>query len=75
MNIIQNNADVFIRRKMKVNRGYKDFISDVRTELWEYKKEIYKIEYVERIIQKAKMDYDDHLKKCQKGPTCINNIF
>jgi hypothetical protein len=75
MNIIQNQADVFIRRKLKVARGHKNLISDLRSELFEYRKAIHKIEFVERVIQKAKIDYDNHLKVCQKGPTCSNNIF
>lgn len=75
MNIIQNQADIFIRRKVRESRNYKEVISDLRTELWEYRKDIHKIEFVERIIKKTKIKYDDHLKVCQKGPTCRNNIF
>ncbi len=48
MNIIQNQADDFTRYKMRDHRNHKDFIDDVSSELWECKKDTYKIEFIEK---------------------------
>lgn len=65
MNIIQKQADVFIKRQMNDGSDYKEFIEKVRSNLWEYKKTAYKIEFVERVIQCAKIAYDEHLIVCK----------
>lgn len=75
MNIIQKQATEFIRFKMRDHRNYKDFIEDVRSELWEYKKDTYKIEFVERIIKEAKIKYDDHILVCTNKNSCPKNKF
>jgi hypothetical protein len=75
MNIIQKQAITFTNRNMRDHRNYKDFISDVRTELWEYNKVIYKIEFLEKIILEAKIKYDEHLKICTQPEDCSKNIF
>lgn len=75
MNIIQKQADEFIRFKMREHRNYKDFIDDVRSELWEYKKDTYKIEFVEKIIQKAKVKYDEHMLVCTYKNNCSTDKF
>ena len=75
MNIIQRQADDFILYKMRDHRNYKEFIEDVHSELWEYKKATYKIEFVERIIQKAKIEYDNHLLVCRNKNNCPKNKF
>lgn len=75
MNIIQKQADQFIRYKMNDHRKHKEFIDDVRSELWEYKKDVYKIEFIEKIIQTAKVKYDKHLEVCINKDRCSQNQF
>lgn len=75
MNIIHRQADDFILHKMRSHRNHKEFIDEVRTELWEYKKDIYKIEFIERVVQKAKIEFDNHLKDCTNLNTCATNKF
>ena len=75
MNIIQKQADEFIMYHMNDHEGHKEFIDNVRTELWEYKKVVYQVEFVQRIIQKAKIEYDNHLKICTNPKSCMTNKF
>jgi DNA-dependent RNA polymerase auxiliary subunit epsilon len=64
MNIIQKQAADFVRYNMSDNDKYKEFIDKVRSQLWEYKKVSYKIEFVEYIINKAKIAFDEHFPEC-----------
>ena len=75
MNIIQKQADDYIMFKMEKHLGYKKFIEKVRSELYEYKKDVYKIEFIERIIQVAKIKFDKHLKNCADLKNCDTNKF
>ena len=76
MNIIQNQAEKFTVRRMKHHKKYQEFLSEVRSELLEYKKDIHKIEFVEHLILRAKQEYEDHLPSCTKPDTCrINQFF
>jgi len=75
MNIIQKQADDFIRFKMREHRPYKDFIDDVKSALWEYKKVKYQIQFIERVIQIAKIQYDKHMPDCKNPDTCDTNKF
>lgn len=75
MNIIQRQTDDFIMYKMRDHRNYKEFIDDVRSELWEYKKDSYKIEFLHRIIQKAKIEFDNHMQVCTNKKSCSKNKF
>jgi len=75
MNIIQKQATEFIKFKMRDHRNYKDFIDDVRSELWEYKKDPYKIEFVEKLIKEAKIRYDEHMLVCTNKNSCRTNKF
>ena len=61
MKIIQNQADELIQHNLSDTGNYKEFIDDKRRELWEYKKDVYKIVFVKRIILAAKIKYDNHL--------------
>ena len=75
MNLIQRQADEFVFLKMRGRNNHKEFVNDVRLEITEYKKDIYKIEFIERIIQKAKIGYDNHLLECTNTFVCQENIF
>ena len=75
MNIIQKQADEFVRYHMDDHDEYKKFIDKVRQQLWEYKKTTYKIEFVEYVIREAKIAFDDHLPKCTSKNNCSVNKF
>jgi len=77
MNLIQKQAETFIRHHEDYQYNYKKFVNDIRSELYEYKKDIYKIEFIGYIINLLKIDYDKHLKVCTviKKEDCHNNIF
>lgn len=77
MNLLQNQAKDFISYSDEYESSYKEFVSDVRSELYEYRKDIYKLEFIEHIINRTKSDYDNHLKVCtaQKISECPKNIF
>lgn len=77
MNIIQKQADEFIKYYMNNDddHGHKEFINKVRTELREYKKDVYKIEFIERIIQVSKIEFDKHLKVYKEVNNCVINKF
>ena len=75
MNIIQSQADEFILYHMRENNNYRDFIDKIRSVLYDYKKTTHKIEFVERVIQKAKIEFDEHLLKCTDLNECSINKF
>lgn len=75
MNIIQKQADDFVKFHMSDHDEYKEFIDKVRQQLWEYKKATYKIEFVEYVIRKAKIAFDEHLPKCTSKNNCGINKF
>lgn len=74
MNIIQKQANEFIKINMMSLNNHKKFIDNLRTELWEYKKDVHKIEFIEQIKQKAKIDYDKHIIVCNEV-NCSKNSF
>lgn len=75
MNIIEKQADDFVKYHMSDHGDYKEFIDKVRLQLYEYKKAIYKIEFVEYIISKAKIAFDDHLPICTSKNNCAVNKY
>jgi hypothetical protein len=75
MNIIQKQADEFLRYHMNDHAEHKIFIDTVRKQLLEYKKTSYKIEFVEYVILKAKIAFDDHFQKCDSKNNCRVNKF
>ena len=76
LNLIHRQADDFLRNAQRVTRyNYKDFIQEVRNALLDYNKITYKIQFIERIKYRFKMDYDKHLDKCDMKvkSNCIEN--
>jgi hypothetical protein len=66
MNLIQRQADDFLMFKHDEYGNSKEFVSDVKSELWEYNKTPHKVEFIERIILKLKIGFDKHLETCSK---------
>jgi hypothetical protein len=66
MNLIQRQADDFLEYNHDEHGKYKEFVSAVKSELWEYNKTPYKIEFLERIMSGLKKGFDKHLSKCDK---------
>jgi hypothetical protein len=66
MNIIQRQADDFFRRQgaVRFNRKCKEIIDDVRLTLYDYNKDSYKIQFLERLKYLYKDSYDQHLSGC-----------
>ena len=65
MNLIQRQADDFIQHKLDERGGeYKEFIQAVRSELWQYKKASFKIEFIKHVASRIKKEFDDHQLKC-----------
>ncbi len=75
MNIIQKQADEFVRYHMNDHNEYKIFIDKVRQQLYEYRKTTYKIEFIEYVIQKAKIAFDEHMLICEDKNNCGVNKF
>jgi hypothetical protein len=75
MNIIQKQAEEFLLDHLSEQGNYKEFIENVRSQLWEYKKNVYKVEFLEHVINKVKNAYDDHLPKCYDINNCPSNKF
>jgi hypothetical protein len=79
MNIIQRHADTFFRTRgyEKLDRKCKDIIDDLKMTLFDYNKDSYKLEYIERLMVLYKESYDRHLLKCNavNKSDCPTNQF
>ena len=65
MNLIQKQAEHFYQIHVNDSGDYKDFIQELRSQLFEYHKGSHKIEFIDRIIILLKKDYDIHLVDCE----------
>ncbi len=77
MNLLQQQAKTFTDYHLEPRDQFKEFISKVRSELYEYRKGAHKLEFLGHIINTVKSDYDIHLKVCTaKNPKdCYKNQF
>jgi hypothetical protein len=79
MNIIQQQAVDFFERKFNERGKYQEFIEKVRTQLYEYRKDSHKLEFIDHIMTLLKQDYDKHLKVCEyandKGQCFVNKNY
>ena len=66
MNIIQRHADEFFRLQgaIRFNKKCKVIIDDVRLALYDYNKDSYKIQFLDRLKYLYKDSYDQHLIGC-----------
>lgn len=77
MNIIQQQAKDFIRFRFDEHGKYEEFIEKVRNQLYEYRKDTHKFEFVDYIITLIKQGYDRHLLDCKHpdGKCFVNKNY
>jgi len=65
MNLIQQQAEDFYKSNFDERGEYEEFIGNLRIQLNEYRKQIHKLEFTERIMTMLKINYDKHLITCK----------
>lgn len=79
MNLIQDQANRFYERKFNEYVNYQEFISEVRAELYEYRKYAHKLEFLDYLLLLLKQGFDKHLEVCQhkneKGVCGVNKNY
>lgn len=79
MNLIQDQANRFYEWKFNEHVNYQEFISEVRTELYEYRKYAHKLEFLDYLLLLLKQGFDKHLEVCQhkneKGVCGVNKNY
>jgi hypothetical protein len=65
MNIIQHQAQDLFKVEFNERSNYEDFVQIIRSKLFDYRKEIHKLEFIEHILTLVKLNYDKHLISCQ----------
>jgi O6-methylguanine-DNA--protein-cysteine methyltransferase len=65
MNLIQDQATRFYEWKFNEYGNYQEFISEVRTQLDEYRKDAHKLEFLDYLMTLLKQEFDKHLEVCQ----------
>jgi O6-methylguanine-DNA--protein-cysteine methyltransferase len=79
MNLIQDQATDFYEWKFNEHGTYKEFISDVRIQLNEYRKDAHKLEFLDYLLTLLKQGFDKHLEVCQykneKGVCDVNKNY
>jgi predicted DNA-binding protein (MmcQ/YjbR family) len=75
MNLIQKQAQEFLEYNLNTGDLYKNFISKVRNQLFEYRKTPHKIEFVNHLIKTIKIEYETHLNVCHDLKNCDYNKF
>ena len=62
MNLIKQHAQEFVR--FTELDDHEEFISSVRSKIYDYKRVAYKIEFLQHLLTLIKLEYDKHLKVC-----------
>lgn len=77
MNIIQKQAAEFYRLNMRESlTKHPEFVDEVKSELFNYRKTAHKVEFLQWIISKLKMDFDRHYEICENKENCqINETY
>ncbi|MBU1579410.1 MAG: hypothetical protein KJ578_04585 [Bacteroidetes bacterium] len=77
MNIIQKQAADFYQMNMREGRTkHQAFIDVVKSELYNYRKQAHKMEFLQWILSKLKMDFDSHYEECENKENCqINETY
>lgn len=77
MNLIQKQAATFYERSMRESRTkHQEFVNEVKSELFNYRKTAHKVEFLQWILSKLKMDFDRHYEECENKENCqINETY
>jgi hypothetical protein len=79
MNLIQQQTEDFFKWHFDEHGRHEDFIQKVRTQMYEYRKDAHKLEFIDHIIILIKVDYDKHLTVCnysrEKGKCPTNKNY
>lgn len=79
MNLIQQQTADFLDREFDVRGKYEEFIQKVRTQLYEYRKDAHKLEFIDYLMTLLKQGYDKHLTRCEypndRGKCAINKNY
>lgn len=74
MNIIQKQAAEFYQLNMRESRTkHPEFVNEVKTALIDYHRPSHKLEFLEWILSKLKIDYDKHFENCTNRENCVTN--
>lgn len=65
MNLIQDQATRFYEWKFDEYGNYEEFIKEVRIQLYEYRKNAHKLEFLDFLMTLLKKGFDNHLLVCQ----------
>lgn len=79
MNLIQEQTVDFFKWQFDEHARYEDFIQKVRSQLYEYRKDTHKLEFIDHLMTLLKVDYDKHLTVCnypkEKGKCPTNKNY
>lgn len=62
MNLIKQHAEEFVSYTQLDN--YEEFISSVKSKIYDYKRLAFKIEFLQHLLTLIKLKYDNHVKDC-----------
>jgi len=75
MNIIKEQANDFLERTNDYNWQYNDYMGKVNSKLYDFRKDRYKIEFIEFLMHSFKKKGEKHEKKCKDTLTCNESKF
>ena len=70
MDIVEKQADEFIKYKYEMVSSSNEFIDQLRLELYNYNRTADKVKFIEKILLKARQDRDEHVKTCKNPEKC-----
>lgn len=75
MNIVQNQAIDFLEENYNEGYSYKTFIDHVRIRIHDYNKVNHQVIFMETLLNRIKIEYDEHYKVCTNKKNCETNKF
>jgi hypothetical protein len=70
MDIVEKQADEFIRIKYEMANNSNEFIDKLKLELYNYYRTADKVKFIEKILLRARQDRDEHAKVCKSPQNC-----
>lgn len=70
MDIVEKQADEFIRIKYEMANNSNEFIDNLKLELYNYYRTADKVKFIEKILLRARHDRDEHAKVCKDPQNC-----